>query len=94
MTYPEMDVESMREKANGTTIPGVSQGDRIRLRPVGTTWLPDEPDRPGNLDTTPNRAFDKACTRAPGKKPAVYLLPRNPRVSRRCGAWVDMNRLP
>ena len=85
-----IDIEELRRKANGTSMPGVSQGDRIRLRPVGTTWLPDEPDRPGNLDTTPNRAFDKACTRAPGKKPAVSLLPRILRASRRSGAWVSI----
>ena len=92
--YPETDIGELRKMANETTMPGASQGDRIRLRPVGTTWMSDEPDMPGNLDGTTFRAFDKACARAPGKKPAVSLLPRNPRVSRRCGAWVSIARLP
>lgn len=37
------------------------------------------------------RALDKACTHTPGKKPAVSLLPRILRASRRSGAWVSID---
>lgn len=89
-----IDIGELRKMANGTT-PGVSQGDRIRLRPVGTTWIPDEPGMPGNPDTTPNRASEQeACTHAPGKKPAASLLSRIFGASPRSGVWVNVSDLP
>lgn len=88
-----IDIGELRKMANGIT-PGVSQGDRIRLRPVGTTWIPDEPGMPGNPDTTPNRASEQeACTRAPGKKPAASLLSRIFGASPRSGVWVNVSDL-
>jgi len=95
MTYSEMDVEELRRKSD-RTMPGVSQGDRIRLRPVGTTWLPDEPDRPGNLDTIPNRASTQgACTCGAGEHRRPSLLPgRKVRAVRTSAPLVDMRLLP
>lgn len=94
MTYTESEIQEYRKMANGTNMPGASVGCRIHLRPVGTMGSTESPVESGNLDGTTFRAFDKACTRAPGKKPAVSLLPRILRASRRSGAWVSIARLP
>lgn len=93
--YSGIDIESLRRKANGTNMPGAPVEGRIHLCPAGAMGCTVSPVQPGNLDTTPNRASkQEACTRAPGKKPAVSLLPRILRASRRSGVWVDMRQLP
>lgn len=95
MAYSEIDIQELRRKANGTNMPGVSQGDRIRLRPVGTTWLPDEPDRSGNLDDTTFRAFDKACTCGAGSLSRAFSSFRHKvRADRTSAPWVSIARLP
>ena len=88
MTYPEMDVESMREKANGTS--------NHMGGPMGEAEAKSSPAQVRVLrpSTSTFRAFDKACTHTPGKKPAVSLLPRILRASRRSGAWVSIGDLP
>ena len=96
MTYPETDIGEFRKMANGTTMPAVSQGDRIRLRPVGTTWIPEEPGMAGNLDTTPIRASEQeACTCGAGEHRRPSLLPgRKVRAVRTSAPLVDMRLLP
>ena len=87
VTYTEMTLDKLRRKADRTsdvTDAGVSDVTTVAptLVRVQRSVIPT---------TSPS---NEGCAHTPGKKPAVFLLSRILRASRRSGAWVYTDRLP